>query len=81
MWPMGLLLTCILGFSEHNMNTFYALVNAVKFSKVFTDSLMYSATFFRNDITKKTGGTEKYTAKEVFRVLIFEENKFNAEVS
>lgn len=35
---------------------------------------------FSNEITRRSDGSEKYTPKEVLRVLIFEEDAFDAKV-
>lgn len=66
-----------LRFGMYNLIFFFTCIYKLFF---FIWIFFYCLTVFSNEITRRSDGSEKYTPKDVLRVLIFEEEAFNAKV-
>lgn len=66
-----------LRFGMYILIFFFTCIDKLFFNLL---NFFYCLPVFSNEITRRSGGSEKYTPKEVLRVLIFEEDAFDAEV-
>lgn len=66
-----------LRFGMHILIFFFTCIYKLFFS---SEKNFVCLPVFSNEITRRSDGSEKYTPREVLRVLIFEEDAFDAKV-